>query len=457
MTTGYSVNVSDYKTSFVYIIDCDHLTQSQALQVFSTEWQAKTKIHFDLDFIEVRQSASKSPDKAKIFCFKHFERSFSVDETNTPQNIDLTYHQFRLDFQEYTGIETDKAMDAYSQITFGCKIQDTELPAHDVTHLNCSQPKHLKDTSYNHTIAQDVIIPINIAEYTQLFGKNIMALPRLDWNTKVFNKKSSKSKKIIIKQGNRYNTSFRLINTIVFNLFVCKYFFNKNFTLKDCDNKLKQVIYDSFENPNTFLKESGDSLFKSTYSLYKTLETQLQHKDIISIYKTICKKLNLKERYIYKPNSCSYSAFFNSLIPVLNQISDRKNRMKYLFEVSNFETDLFNKLKKVYNRKKHLLKACQNTGNFKPSKYQYILTEYENTNESVTIKSHLEQIFCIKNKIPYTWIKKTINFLFKPFNYISLSLIQLKEWVCIRNKLKLNLCSFEDLRNFNREFLLFNC
>ena len=123
MITGHSINVSDYKTSPVAIIDCDKLTDQQYSEIYTDSWQSNIKSSLNLDYIEVRHSSSNSPNKAKIFCFKLFNREFHLDDEGTPLNTDFNYQSFRQEFESLTNIITDPKMDSYSQVTFRNKNQ----------------------------------------------------------------------------------------------------------------------------------------------------------------------------------------------------------------------------------------------------------------------------------------------------------------------------------------------
>lgn len=474
---GYSLNITDFNQSPVYILDLDELTQEQYTLIHSKAFQDQVKNYFNLDFIEVRHSSSKSNLKAKMFLFKNWNRCFQLDNNNVPVNIDYTYSQARKEFQELTGIVPDYKMDSYSQITFGAKILDLPLPTHNITHTHCSQPKKLDCTNYSRTKNQDIKVPINLLDYTTLYGKKILIMPRLEWNYKFYNKMSDSMKKIQIKKGHRYNSSFRLINTVVFNCYLSNALYNTHYTLKDCDEKVKQVIFNSFEEPCSFWKESGSDIIKTTYKVFNDFKEKLEHSDIVTLYKDTCSKLKVRPSFTYKPKEISYMSFFKMLVPHLNTISDRYDRMKFLYETVNHDRLMFKKMKMCYNKLKNELIPCiDNTAKFRVSKYEYIVEEFNLTQVPVQINTRTEQLFCIKKHIPYKKVKEFFNRVLdtltdtveQSFNklselsegcfrsitntLLSPSLLLLSRWLHIRNIINNEELGLDDFRYLIYQF-----
>lgn len=253
-----------------------------------------------------------------------------------------------------------------------------------------------------------------------------------------------------IHEGNRYISTFRLINTTVFNAFVFNTFFDKNLNLKDIDKTIKTVIFKQYDSPNTFWKEKQSDIIKSTYKIYQDTLEYLKSNTILDLYYKICKDLNIKPKLLYTPHDFTLTEFFMSYKDELNSISSRRQRMIFLEKLANYDKDLFHKLKSIYNKKKSLLTPCINDGNYKPTSYRYLTDEYGDG--VILIETKNEQQFCLRNHLKYKWkcnTDKNNNFVFKSFNNNTPLLLLLNNKIQIQNRLKLKTVSVDDLKYYN--------
>lgn len=259
-----------------------------------------------------------------------------------------------------------------------------------------------------------------------------------------------------IHEGNRYISTFRLINTTVFNAFVFNTFFDKNLNIKDIDKTIKTIIFKQYDSPNTFWKEKQSDIIKSTYKIYQDTLEYLKSNTILDLYYKICKDLDIKPKLLYTPHDFTLTEFFMSYKDELNSISSRRQRMMFLEQLANYDKDLFHKLKSIYNKKKSLLTPCINDGNYKPTTYRYLTDEYGDG--VIFIETKNEQQFCCRNHLKYQWKQSckqsntntnNSNFVFKSFNNNTPLLLLLNNKIQIQNRLKLKTVSVDDLKYYN--------
>ena len=395
---GHIFNICDFDASPVYILDCDNLTDSQYNLIFSKAWQDQMIKNYNLSAIDVLPSASKSPSKAKIFCWFEHSREFSKNSNNQWTNIDCSHEKFLNQFYNDTQIEVDSRMNIYNQLTYGSKLDNKTFDFSTVSIIsnNCNQPKQLNNTCYNQ---HNIGIPVNPIEYNTLYGKlPRYNFPRFEWNTIHYSPDTPQHYKVTrISIGKRHSTILKVVSIVVFNAVLNNQVNNTNFTIKSCDKKIKDIIFENFESPNTFYSEESSYIQSLTYKLWN----DYNNSDIYQLYKNICSALKIKERYSYTPRDYSIKNLYYK--PIYQDLFNAKSMDERLIIINSISpsVDITNTLIQYCYKDKSLPKVSRKS---RISIYQYILDKVKQTGKNIyyyTEKSIKEMIFCCKHKIKY--------------------------------------------------------
>jgi len=262
---GHVLTISDTGHSGALIIDLDHLDASQARRMDDAEYLERVAERLGAGKAVCLPSSSRLPDRRKVFFKIEFAR-------NLVNNKDLEGIRLRELFEKETGIKADPAMDEYTRLTFGCRIEDggpdisawepARRPKKAATKggKTPKSPKAIKEPEPEERKFQ--FVPLNMGAYNRKYGKMAREGGRLEWN--VYRYVPGEGKVLLtIGKGKRDAVLPRLYAAIAWNAI----FLNTAkwrplgaefvpFALEDCLGTLKGTIRLQFEDGETFWSEA---------------------------------------------------------------------------------------------------------------------------------------------------------------------------------------------------------
>lgn len=264
---GHILTISDKARSDAFIVDLDHLTEGQAARLDDPPYLAEVARRIGAECAVCLPSSSRLPDRRKVFFKIQFARSLV-------NNKDLEGIRLRELFEKETGIKADPAMDEYTRLTFGCRLEDKGLdisgweasarPAKETpAKKGAKRQKPEENIPKPENEAQKFqFVPLNMGAYNRKYGKMAREGGRLEWN--VYRYVPGEGKVLLtIGKGKRDAILPRLYAAIVWNAIflngmkwrpLCAEF--APFTLEDCLGTLKGTIRLQFEDGETFWAEA---------------------------------------------------------------------------------------------------------------------------------------------------------------------------------------------------------
>lgn len=264
---GHVLSVSDTAMSDVFIVDLDHLTAEQAARMDTPAYLAGIAGRIGAEKAVCLPSSSRLPDRRKVFFKIEFAR-------NLVNNKDLEGIRLRELFEKETGILADPAMDEYTRLTFGCRMEDkgpdisewepAPRPRKEGTKAKGGKtpksPKNVQEVAPAERKFQ--YVPLNMGAYNRKYGKTAREGGRLEWA--VYRYILGEGKVLLtIGKGKRDAVLPRLYAAIVWNAI----FLNGvkwrplgaefvPFALEDCLGTLKGTIRLQFEDGEAFWAEA---------------------------------------------------------------------------------------------------------------------------------------------------------------------------------------------------------
>lgn len=264
---GHVLTISDKARSDAFIVDLDHLTEGQAARMDDPPYLAEVARRIGAECAVCLPSSSRLPDRRKVFFKIQFAR-------NLVNNKDLEGIRLRELFEKETGIKADPAMDEYTRLTFGCRLEDKGPDISGWAPASRSRkegtgtkgekrqksPKNAQEAEPAERKFQ--FVPLNMGAYNRKYGKMAREGGRLEWV--VYRYVPGEGRVLLtIGRGKRDAVLPRLYAAIVWNAIflngmkwnpLCAEFVP--FTLEDCLGTLKGTIRLQFEDGETFWSEA---------------------------------------------------------------------------------------------------------------------------------------------------------------------------------------------------------
>lgn len=319
------MDIGDNELMDFIIVDIDNLPDGKR-EWLNTSCDAIANA-LDVKSCHVFDSSSRKANKCKVYL-----ELFSPIAVNDMES-------YLTQFEIYCDLDVDKCTKSAYQLNYGIMLDDPKYKL-DSKVFVADLPTY-RSTKTKH----ELFLPINQQEKNRFLGKQSYTDPRLEWQYYKFIYRDGKWNRdtIRIEEGSRERTVNMLISIVTFNACMYNKLYKTVFTELEIYTKVCIMIKLQFINPIPFLHENKTRIYRSCYNEW----CNQRSRDLIDLYKQLCAKYNIKERYNYTPREFTAAYLYRVYKDQLQGLSltEVQDRIGYIAEG---EEDLIKNIFRYY-------------------------------------------------------------------------------------------------------------